>query len=103
MIVPRFFLRCGSASAQAEKRKKEHDHDDQAHEIDDAMHRRLLKTGDAGSLRVVARPALQEPVADEKVPCLVPLRARSRIVFRAERIDCTMNGGIACRSEAPDC
>jgi hypothetical protein len=60
------------ASAQAEQRQDEHDHDDQAHEIDDAMHRRLLKTGVAGSLRDVARPAWREPVAKEKVPVSRP-------------------------------
>jgi hypothetical protein len=52
--------------AQAEERQDEHDHDDQANDVDDTIHGASPQK--VNRLRVVARPALQEPAAEKKVP-----------------------------------
>jgi hypothetical protein len=71
-------------SAQAEERQDEHDHDDQANNVDHAIHGAYPLESKSG-LRVVARPALQEPAAEKKVPVFSICCLQSRVVLTSDR------------------
>ena len=95
LTVP--LLQCGARSAQADQRQDEHDHDDQSDDINDAMHRRLLSKGYPASLRDVARPALQEPVAAWNVPDAVLFSrhcTRNRALCMKPDVACCSDGAM---------